>query len=668
MNSTYESPFTRAMPSLLVVLLLALSSPALAQNTYGGIVGVVADGSGAVIPGADVTATNANTNVSHLGATNQTGDYRFLTLPPGSYDVMVETPGFKRAVHSGIVVQVNQTVRLDVSLEVGDVVETVEVTGTVAAQLETTRSTLGTVVSNEKVVELPLNGRDFTQLTLLLPGASPGASAGGGFILGGQAVAVTGNRSDQNNYTLDGVNNNETFFKHYGIRPSLDAIQEFNVQTNITSAEFGEAAGANVNVAIKSGTNEVHGSLFEFFRNDNLDARTFFAQERPEFRWNQFGAAVGGPAIKNRTFWFANWESFRFRRDSTILSTVPTQEMRNGVFQSNVDGTPLGQVFDIASTREVANGFARDPFPNNAIPASRFNSTASIWQEGVYGPFLPNLPGQAQNFINTTPDKRDDDQFNLRVDHRISDSNNFFARWSYADNVQTAPQSFPGREQERYNKFRNMAISDTHIFGPTAIFEFKFGYNSDDIQRRTEPLNLGVLVAGLPPTFREDFDFPINITADGFAGAGLTAFVSGPQRTFQFIPSVSKIAGNHTLKFGSDIKVRHVLHDGVFANISHDKLPTSDPQDAAGVTGFSYASFLLGAPLEPVPDPASGGAGLQFVHRSKNEAGYGSLLCPRRLEGDAKSNSQLRPALRVDILVQQPKRSCQRFLVRRHRQ
>ena len=315
---------------LLAVLWCAVTGTAYGQNTFGTIVGRIADAQDAVVPGAMVTATNQGTNIARSVQSSGTGDYSVLNLLPGTYDVTVEMDGFKTALIEGVALRVNESVRVDMALQIGEVVETIEVSSSVAPLLETTRSTLGTVVANEKVVELPLNGRDMTQLTMLLPGAAPGASAGGFFIIGGQTVAVTGNRSDQNNYTLDGVNNNETFFKHYGIRPSLDAIQEFTVQTNITSAEFGDAAGANVNVAIKSGTNEIHGSLFEFLRNDKLDSKTYFAQEKSAFRWNQFGAAVGGPVARNRTFWFANWESFRFRRESTILNAVPTQEMRDG--------------------------------------------------------------------------------------------------------------------------------------------------------------------------------------------------------------------------------------------------------------------------------------------------------------------------------------------------
>ncbi len=609
MNLKSSSPIRWVGVATLLALMSAFAVTALGQNTYGTLVGRVSDAQDAVIPGAMVTATNQSTNIARSVQTGATGDYSVLSLLPGMYDVSVEMDGFKKTLIEGINLRVNESVRIDVALEIGDVVETIEVSSSVAPLLETTRSTLGTVVANEKVVELPLNGRDMTQLTMLLPGASPGASAGGFFIIGGQTVAVTGNRSDQNNYTLDGVNNNETFFKHYGIRPSLDAIQEFTVQTNITSAEFGDAAGANVNVAIKSGTNEIHGSLFEFFRNDKLDARTFFAPERAAFRWNQFGAAVGGPVVRNRTFWFANWESFRFRRESTILSSVPTQEMREGRFLTNIDGSPIGQLYDLLSTQEGADGMlTRQPFDNNTIPQSRFHQLARTWQEGVYGPFLPNQPGQAPNFINTTPDRRDDDQVNLRLDHQVSDNNNFFVRWSWADNENLSPQSFPGREVSFFNKFRNMAVSDTHVFSPKSIFDFKFGYNSDNIQRRTDPLGLGQLVVGSPAMFREDFDFPIGIGITGFAGAGLTAFVSGPQRTWQFMPSFTQIAGKHTIKIGADIKVRHVLHDGVFANVNHDKIPTSDPQDTVGVTGYSYASFLLGFPssggrIQPLEAP-----------------------------------------------------------------
>jgi hypothetical protein len=587
------------------VLLFAVAASTWGQSTYGIILGVVADESGAVVPTARVTATNTATNISRSVVSGSQGDYRITNLLPGVYEVTVELPGFKKAVSPDIVVRVNESARVDFTMQVGNVVESVEVSAS-GQLLETASATVGKVVNNTSIVNLPLNGRDFTQLTLLLPGASPGASAGGFFIIGGQTVAVTGNRSDQNNYTLDGVNNNETFFKHYGIRPSIDAIQEFKVQTNITSAEYGEAAGANVNVAVKSGTNEIHGSAFEFFRNNVLDARDSFAPKRPQFRWNQFGGTLGGPIKRDKTFVFGNYEGFRLRRESTILSTVPTAAMMQGDFSRNVDGTPAPPIYDIETTAPAGDSdFTRLPFPGNRIPANRFNAVSTAWQENLYERFPENLPGQPQNFINTTPNKRNDDQFTIRVDHKFSDNNNLFGRFSYADYDSISPQNFPGLDVTFFNHFRNYVISDVHTFSPTTVLELKFGFNQDNIERSTPTAALGLMpgiqsagIRDVPELFRDKMDFPLDMAIAGFSGAGLTAFQSGPQKTWQILPSLSKMMGRHSLKFGADIKVRHVLHDGAFATISHDRLATADPQDAAGVTGQSYASFLLGWPSQ----------------------------------------------------------------------
>jgi len=449
-----------------------------------------------------------------------------------------------------------------------------------------------------------LQQNHFTRLTLLLPGASPGASAGTGFLIGGTTVAVTGNRSDQNNYTLDGVNNNETFFKHYGIRPSLDAIQEFKIQTNITSAEYGEAAGANINVAIKSGSNGFHGSLFEFLRNDVFDARETFSARKQKFRWNQFGATFGGPIRKDQTFFFGNYEGFRLRREGNSLTTVPTAAMMRGDFSRNVDGTLAPQIYDPLTTRPNPNGpgFIRNPFPGNLIPSNRFNPVSLEWQKNLYAPSPENRPGNLLNFQNLTSTAGTDDQFTFRIDHQFSDKNMIFGRYSYADYDRLQPQALPGTEVTFLNEFRNYVISDTHLFSPTTILDIKFGYNEDNIERGTPPLGTGIpgLVAvglrDIPGKFRDKFDFPLSMTVQGLAGGGLTAFQSGPQKTWQILPSLSKVQGTHNLKIGADLKVRHVLHDGAFADLRHDRLTTSDPQDTAGITGVPYASFLLGYP------------------------------------------------------------------------
>ena len=588
-----------------VLLLAAIPATVWGQSTYGFIVGVVTDESNAVIPGATVTARNEATNIERMVSTGTRGEYRIANLLPGVYTVTVEQASFKKGTKAGVEVRLNESVRVDFTMQIGAVTETVEVTMT-APLLETSSSTIGRVVTNEKIVELPLNGRDFTRLTLLVPGSSPGQNSGTGFLIGGTPVAVTGNRSDQNNYTLDGVNNNETFFKHYGIRPSLDAIQEFKIQTNITSAEYGEAAGANVNVAIKSGTNDFHGSAFEFFRNNVLDARESFSARKQQFRWNQFGGTFGGPIRKGKTFFFGNYEGFRLRREGNSLTTVPTAAMMGGNFSRNVDGTPAPQIYDPLTTRPnpAGSGFIRDPFPGNIIPSTRFNPVSLEFQKNLYVPHPENRPGNLQNFQNLTGTEQDDNQFTVRVDHHFNDKNLLFGRYSWANNDQLIPAALPAVVESRYNHFRNYVINYNLLLSPTTIFEFKHGYNEDDIQRRTPRLGSGVpgLVAagleGIPEsgTFRETFEYPVSLNVQGFAAGGATAFVSGPQKTWQFLPSLSQIKGTHSLKYGADIKVRHVLHDGSFATITHDRLTTSDPQDAAGLTGQPYASFLLGWP------------------------------------------------------------------------
>ncbi len=583
--------------------ILLLPGSVQAQSTYGLIVGVALDESKAVVPAATVTVKNAATNIERAVETGDQGEFRVTNLLPGTYTVTVEKSGFKKGTSSGVIVRLNESTRLDFTLQVGEVTQTVDVS-VAAPLLETSNSTIGRVVTNEKIVELPLNGRDFTRLTLMVPGASPGQSSGTGFLIGGTPVAVTGNRSDQNNYTLDGVNNNETFFKHYGIRPSIDAIQEFKIQTNITSAEYGEAAGANVNIAVKSGTNNYHGALFEFFRNNVLDARESFSARKQQFRWNQFGGTFGGPIRKDKTFFFGNYEGFRFRREGNSLTTVPTAAMMRGDFSLNVNGTPAPRIYDPLTSRTVNGVLVRDPFPGNIVPSGRFNPVSLEWQKNLYAPHPENRPGQLQNFQNLTGTIRGDDQFTVRVDHQFNDKNMIFGRYSWANNDQDIPRTLPAVVESQYNQFRNYVVNYTRLISPTTIFDFKYGFNHDDIQRRTPRLGSGIpgLVAaglkGIPEsgTFRETFEYPVSLNVQGFAGGDLTAFVSGPQKTWQFLPALSKVVGTHNLKFGADIKVRHVLHDGSFATITHDRLTTSDPQDTAGVTGLPYASFLLGYP------------------------------------------------------------------------
>ena len=469
-----------------LVLLAALLSvvPIHAQTSFGTILGDVADESGAVVPGVTVTVTNEGTGNARVVSTSEAGGFTVPSLPPAIYSVSAEMPGFSQAQQTGVVLAVNQTLRVDLTLSIGEVTEVVEVSAA-ALQLQTDTSTVASTVDNKKVVELPLNGRSFTQLTILMPGAVAGAGALTAFQTSGTAVSISGLRSEANNYTLDGVNNHESFFKTYGLQPSIDAIQEFKIQTNITSAEFGTAAGANVNIVTKSGTNEVHGTAFEFLRNDNMDASEFFANRsgtpRPEFRQNQFGTTVGGPIARNRTFFFFMYEGQRRSRESTLLNVVPTSEMFSGDLSHDTQGRPADPFFDPWTTVENADGsLSRQMMPNNRIPASRINASTKQLQEILWS--APNLPGQALNLINTNASRVDNDQWMGKVDHRFGDNNILTGRFNFSDSVSPRPTAHFTVENRLVNTFTNIMISDTHTVNPTTIIDTKISYHRNNLQ------------------------------------------------------------------------------------------------------------------------------------------------------------------------------------------
>src|ERR1700726_209896 len=339
----------------LVILVLAFPINAGAQKDAGSIVGSVKDASGALVSQAAVTVTDVERGSNFSKKTNDAGEYVAGPLRVGRYTVTVEHPGFKKAVSEPVNLDVQQRIALNVTLQVGRITEAIQVSG-VTPLLETETSELGQVVDNKRVANLPLNGRNFAQLALLTAGTAPsepGARDEGGF-----GFSANGARSLQNNFLLDGVDNNSNLTDllnetNYVIQPSVDAIEEFKVQTNAYSAEFGRGNGAIVNATIKSGTNDVHGDVYEFLRNDKLDARNVFDLTKPEYRQNQFGVTLGGPVKlpgydgHNRTFFFGDYEGLRVRQGQTSTSTVPTDAQKSGDFSNLIDYTtpavdPLG--------------------------------------------------------------------------------------------------------------------------------------------------------------------------------------------------------------------------------------------------------------------------------------------------------------------------------------
>src|SRR5215471_4194995 len=347
--------------------------PAIAQ-TEATISGVIHDPSGAVIPGVTVTVTNPTRNFVRTAISNEAGVYNFPVLQPGIYNIKVELPGFRTIEQNNVELQVQQSARIDFTLQVGEVSQTVEVSGT-AALIATENATVGTVIENRRIVDMPLNGRNFLQLVALSPNVSYGFSDSTQAITrqGGQRaqqnISVAGQRSEFNHFTLDGVENTDVNFNTYVFLPSIDALQEFKVQTGIFPAEFGRAT-TQINVSTKPGTNEFHGTLFEFLRNDKLDARQYaFAGERQRepLKWNQYGFALGGPVWlpkiyngKDRLFFMSNFEGFKERRLRRQLFTVPSVKMRNGDFSE-------------VSTKIYDPLNRAQQFPGNVIPRDRFH-------------------------------------------------------------------------------------------------------------------------------------------------------------------------------------------------------------------------------------------------------------------------------------------------------
>lgn len=368
-----------------LVLLLACALSARAQVDTALIVGTVRDSTGAVVPGVEILITHLQTNRQHMAVTNDRGRYRSIPLPIGEYQVDAQLPGFKRSVRTGIVLEIEQHAVIDLVLEVGEVTEQVTVTGS-APLLQDGDASRGEVIDNQKIVDLPLNGREHRQLGLLVPGTNvtPGARFGG-FTTGGM-------RADHNNHLLDGMDNNSNQHAGQGrtgqvISPSIDAIQEFKVLTNSYSAEYGRNVGGVVNAVLKSGSNEFHGSVFEFLRNDKLDAKNFFDdpdEPIPPFKRNQFGGTLGGPIVRNKTFFFFDYEGIRIRQSRTVLSTIPTERERRGIF-------PRRNQFSILPAT-IPRPTPASPFPTTSSPRTGWIPSGPGWL-----PFIPCPTGRGRS-------------------------------------------------------------------------------------------------------------------------------------------------------------------------------------------------------------------------------------------------------------------------------
>ena len=470
--------------ALWAALLLA-SLPAVAQ-TYGEITGAVTDPSGAVIAGAKVTITNTATNAIREVETNEAGNFNVPFLNPGTYNVRAELDGFKTANQSNILIEVGAVQQVNFALEIGAVAEVVEVAAA-AQMLNTSDTALGQVIDQQRIVDLPINGRNYLNLVKLSTNVSAEMPAGGqansrqGGERANQPISVSGQRQQYNRYTLDGVENTDPNFNTFVIRPSVDALQEFKVQTGVYSAEFGRAT-SQINVTTKGGSNEFHGSVFEFLRNDKIQARTWNQPgDKDPFRRNQFGFTVTGPIIKNKLFFMANYEGFRERVAGFSQATVADDAMRNGDFS---DPTLL-TIYDPDTIRADPNNpsqFTADPFPNQQIPNSRFQPAFVKLLEFYPGPNIPQTGGLGDsfNYNRNTPRPLDWDQLTGRVDFNESSSSQWFGRYSWGSEELLNGQTFEPQDQRVETDVDQIMLSNIRTFSATLVNELRLGANLQD--------------------------------------------------------------------------------------------------------------------------------------------------------------------------------------------
>lgn len=588
-----------ALATLVLIGLGLVFGPqvAVAQTSNGSIIGTVTDSSGATIPGATVTVTSVERGVAIEASTSEVGAYRIYPLDPGTYRVSASTDGFQTQLQSDITVQLAAIVKIDFSLVIGEVTETVEVT-TAAPLLQTQEASVGGVVNDQEISRLPVNGRNYTRLMVLLPGSSDvGRSQTRGTQQGTQLISVNGQRRQDNNITLDGVDNNIMMQNSPGASPPMDSIQEFRVATG-NSAEFGRSAGASVNIAIKSGTNDIHGTAYWFGRNDAFDANPWFnnfdGQPKGAFRQNQYGANIGGPAIKNKTFYFASWEGFRRRRANTQRLTVPTSAVRGGDFSDASAG--YGTIYD-PSTGD-ANG-NRQAFANNMIPTSLLDPGTT----GLINLMMPNqnTPGFTNNLQRQESESNDRDIFVFRGDHRFSDKDTIFGRYLDQTVTQASPNANPNLIGNTSVDARNLAIGWTHVFGPSTIMEVKYAWNNPSNPNCTDTLNTtrgdALSSAGV-----QLFDVPnvCNVLPSFQARGWFTAGGGGgnnvEDNNHQFIANLTKIQGKHSMKVGVSYTRR--AFDAAFANPGNGNMWFDQRQTSnlatGGDGGNAMASMLLG--------------------------------------------------------------------------
>ena len=613
--------------TLCLVFLLACAS-LFGQTFYGSLVGTVSDASSSAMPQANVTLINLGTGERRTAQTDTSGNYQFVNIVPGQYRVEVENTGFRRFAREPITVEVQSAVRIDVAMQVGDVNQTVEVTGQTPL-METESASLGHVVEARKVLEMPLNGRNVFALVALVPGVVPGGQSGGTptgtnpFAWGN--FQIGGGQANQSASFIDGAPVNAGYVNLTALVPTQDAVQEFKVQTNSLGPEFGRFAGGVINMTTKSGTNSYHGAFYEYFRNRSLNANTFFNNragvKRPAFSQNQYGVNLGGPIRKDKTFFFGSYEGFNLRQGQSYVFSVPTDPMRGGDFSNFRNGTgamipvydPLttcGRLGNAACPTNATGGevISRTPFPGNVVPANRIDGAAKV---------MTNLWGRASgsglpftavnNFTANASVGGEQAQYNGRVDHTFSDKHRGFVRYTFWKNLNLPIDPYGTKTcVDRCTETMNTnqaVIGDTYSLNPTTFLDLRLSFTRFSYDRTSATAGYDLTQLGWPAALNSAVavrvqPIPIVTGYNGVFGTnGSGSTIVARNDIFSIMPGMTKIWGKHTLKFGGE--VRRLTHNYYQQNnpsgsFNFDALMTSANPLAAAGTGNGFASFLLG--------------------------------------------------------------------------
>ena len=618
------------------VLAAALLLPNLlfGQAFTGSISGIVTDSTGAVVSGAKITVTDVTRNTNFDTVSNDTGLYVMSQLPPSTYRVNASSPGFRTFVLDNLPLATQQHAKVDIKLEVGQLTEQVLVEAR-PQMIEGNTSTLGAVVDNKRVVDLPLNGRNIFTLTSLVPGVFQSRQTSGvDDTFYGHHFIVNGGQESTSDIMLDGVTatvaHNIPTISAISAIPSVEGVQEFRIQTNAYSAEYGRSGGGLVTLVTKSGTNEFHGSVFEFLRNSAMDANNFFSNRTgaklASFKQNQFGASFGGPILipklyngKNRTFFFFNYEGQRKRQASLAQHTVPTDLQKQGDFSQTFNSAgQLVTIYDPFSTRPDParpGSFIRDAFAGNRIPTNRLNPVALNLQKYYPGANTAGRPfTQQQNFFMQASYPQPQDRYETKVDHEFTPRRRLMGRYTFMDSIYSKPNFWgniadPGCCEPNFQRLQNAMMDYTHIIGTSGVLNLRYGMGrvaSNRVPWSTTLSGAGgfdITSLGLPSSIASIADHPIFPTVSvqdyqSIGPSGGDLYLMG-DTTHSMIANLSVVKGRHSMKIGLDVRIN-------FVNFGQMDVPTGqyqfyrdftqgpDPRTPSSTAGYGYASFLLG--------------------------------------------------------------------------